>query len=209
MSRPTDAGRLDWLQCRLLLGSKSPRRRELVELLGLPCRVVDIEADERLRDAVAPSRVAETIARTKSQAYTGKIDDDEVLVTADTVVVCQDRVLGKPHSHEEATGMLHLLSGCTHQVYTGVCLRGSRSVVSFTECTDVSFRPLLDEEVNYYVDTYRPYDKAGSYGIQEWIGMVGIDRIEGCFYNVMGLPVARLYKELKLLVDKDLARVDQ
>ena len=105
--------------------------------------------------------------------------------------------------------MLQMLSDCTHQVYTGVCLRGSESMVCFTECTDVSFHHLTLQEITYYVNTYRPFDKAGSYGIQEWIGMVGIDRIEGCFYNVMGLPVARLYKELKRLVNRDLPLVNE
>ena len=197
------------LNCTLLLGSKSPRRRELLERLGIPCRMVDIDVDETLSEAVAPARVAETLARRKSLAYTTAIADNEVLVTADTVVVHEDTVLGKPRSSEEAVAMLQMLSDCTHQVYTGVCLRGSESMVSFTECTDVSFHHLVLQEITYYVNTYRPYDKAGSYGIQEWIGMVGIDRIEGCFYNVMGLPVARLYKELKRLVNRDLPLVNE
>ena len=197
------------LNCTLLLGSKSPRRRELLERLGIPCRMVDIDVDETLSEAVAPARVAETLARRKSLAYTTAIADNEVLVTADTVVVHEDTVLGKPRSSEEAVAMLQMLSDCTHQVYTGVCLRGLESMVSFTECTDVSFHHLALQEITYYVNTYRPYDKAGSYGIQEWIGMVGIDRIEGCFYNVMGLPVARLYKELKRLVNRDLPLVNE
>ncbi len=197
------------LNCTLLLGSKSPRRRELLERLGIPCRMVDIDVDETLSEAVAPARVAETLARRKSLAYTTAIADNEVLVTADTVVVHEDTVLGKPRSSEEAVAMLQMLSDCTHQVYTGVCLRGSESMVCFTECTDVSFHHLTLQEITYYVNTYRPYDKAGSYGIQEWIGMVGIDRIEGCFYNVMGLPVARLYKELKRLVNRDLPLVNE
>ena len=199
----------DLLNCTLLLGSKSPRRRELLERLGIPCRMVDIDVDETLSEAVAPARVAETLARRKSLAYTTAIADNEVLVTADTVVVHEDTVLGKPRSSEEAVAMLQMLSDCTHQVYTGVCLRGSESMVCFTECTDVSFHHLALQEITYYVNTYRPYDKAGSYGIQEWIGMVGIDRIEGCFYNVMGLPVARLYKELKRLVNRDLPLVNE
>ena len=197
------------LNCTLLLGSKSPRRRELLERLGIPCRMVDIDVDETLSEAVAPARVAETLARRKSLAYTTAIADNEVLVTADTVVVHEDTVLGKPRSSEEAVAMLQMLSDCTHQVYTGVCLRSSESMVCFTECTDVSFHHLALQEITYYVNTYRPFDKAGSYGIQEWIGMVGIDRIEGCFYNVMGLPVARLYKELKRLVNRDLPLVNE
>lgn len=197
------------LDCKLLLGSKSPRRRELLERLGLPCRIVDIDTDESLSESVAPAKVAETLARKKSSAYKGLLSPDEVLVTADTVVVHCDCVLGKPHSRDEAVAMLQMLSGCTHQVYTGVCLRGTESLIGFTECTDVSFHHLSEQEIAYYVDTYRPYDKAGSYGIQEWIGMVGIDRIEGCYYNVMGLPVARLYKELKRLVNGNPVLVHQ
>ena len=189
------------LNCKLLLGSKSPRRRELIECLGLPCRIVDIDVDESLPETVAPYQVAETLARKKSLAYRATLAHDEVLVTADTVVVHEETVLGKPRSREEAITMLRILSDCTHQVYTGVCLRGSKSLLGFTECTNVSFHHLTLQEMSYYIDNYRPYDKAGSYGIQEWIGMVGIDRIEGCYYNVMGLPVARLYKELKRLVN--------
>ena len=197
------------LNCKLLLGSKSPRRRELIERLGLPCKTVDIDVDESLSDAVAPSHVAEALSRKKSLAYRPPLAHDEVLVTADTIVVHEKTVLGKPRSREDAVAMLRMLSGCTHQVYTGVCLRGSNSMLGFTECTDVSFHHLSLQEIAYYIDTYRPYDKAGSYGIQEWIGMVGIDRIAGCYYNVMGLPVARLYKELKRLVNGDSALVNE
>lgn len=120
-----------------------------------------------------------------------------MVVTADTVVVLDDQVLGKPHSHDEASAMLHQLSGRVHQVYTGVCLRSPQRTLSFTERTDVHFRPLSDKEILYYIDTFKPYDKAGAYGIQEWIGMIGIERIEGCYYNVMGLPLTRLYRELQ------------
>jgi len=152
--------------------------------------------------------VAESLALLKAGGYQAPLASNEVLVTADTVVVHQEQVLGKPHSRQEAVDMLQSLSGCAHQVYTGVCLRSSLRSVSFTECTQVHFRPLAKHEIDYYIDHYRPFDKAGSYGIQEWIGMVGIERIEGCFYNVMGLPVARLYKELQALVDSHDALVD-
>jgi septum formation protein len=117
-------------------------------------------------------------------------------------VVLGNQVLGKPHSHEEAAKMLHSLSGRVHQVYTGVCLRSAERSVAFTERTDVHFRQMSDSEIEYYIDHYKPYDKAGAYGIQEWIGMVGIERIEGCYYNVMGLPVARLYRELMSLIGR-------
>ena len=192
---------LAWLNCQLLLGSKSPRRRELLSQLGIPFRLVDIDVEESIEPDVSADKVAEQLACKKALAYTAGLADNEVLVTADTVVVHNSSVLDKPHSREEAIGMLHLLSGCTHQVYTGVSLRSDRFSDSFTERTDVVFKNLSDEEIAYYVDTYRPFDKAGAYGIQEWIGMIGIERIEGCYYNVMGLPVVRLYKELQRLVN--------
>ena len=194
---------------RLLLASKSPRRRQLLGELGFPMEVVDLTADEHLTKPVPVDQMAEGIALRKAEAFRGTLEEGDVLVTADTVVVHRQRPMGKPASRDEAIAMLQMLSDCTHQVYTGVCLRGSKSLVGFTECTNVSFHYLTQREIAYYVDTYRPYDKAGSYGIQEWIGMVGIDRIEGCYYNVMGLPVAHLYKELKRLVNGDLALVDE
>ena len=181
---------------QLLLASKSPRRRELLRQLGIPLTIVDVDVDERLSHSLPADEVAEALARLKAEGYKGVISDNQILVTADTVVVLGNQVLGKPHSHEEAADMLSQLSGKVHQVYTGVCLRGAHKSVGFTERTDVHFRQLSDFEIEYYIDTYKPYDKAGAYGIQEWIGMVGIERIEGCYYNVMGLPVARLYREL-------------
>jgi len=184
----------------LLLASKSPRRRELLAQMGLPFSIVDIDVDEHLLTPLPASQVAESLALRKAGGYRPALDEDQVLVTADTVVVHQEQVLGKPHSRQEAADMLQSLSGCAHQVYTGVCLRSSSRTVSFTECTQVHFRHLSMQEIDYYITHYRPFDKAGSYGIQEWIGMVGIERIEGCFYNVMGLPVSRLYRELQGLV---------
>ncbi len=185
---------------RLLLASQSPRRQELLAKLGFPMEIVRISVDEHVSPEVPADRVAEHLARRK--ALTGypvaHLADDEVLVTADTVVVLDGRVLGKPATREEASAMLHSLSGRCHEVYTGVGLTTRReSCRSFTERTIVHFRPLTDREINYYIDHYRPYDKAGAYGIQEWIGMVGISAIEGCYYNVMGLPLARLFAALK------------
>lgn len=182
---------------RLLLASKSPRRRQLLADLGYPVEIVNVEVDEHLDTPLPAYAVAEHLACRKADAYPdAMIPADSVLVTADTVVVVDDRVLGKPSSHDEASEMLHLLSGRGHSVYTGVCLRSAGRRSSFTEQTTVHFAPLSDEVINHYIDHYRPYDKAGAYGIQEWIGMVGISRIEGCYYNVMGLPLARLYSEL-------------
>lgn len=182
---------------RLLLASKSPRRRQLLAETGLPVECVTIDVDEHLDSPLPPAEVAEHLARRKAAAFTKEnIDDDSVLVTADTVVVLDGRVLGKPATRDEAVAMLRSLSGRCHTVYTGVCLRSHDDEVSFTESTKVHFRELTDKDIDYYVDNYRPYDKAGAYGIQEWIGMVGVERIEGCYYNVMGLPVARLYETL-------------
>ena len=185
----------------LLLASKSPRRRQLLAELGFSLDFVDIDVDEHLDHPVPAREVAEQTALRKAAGYTLPLGGNDVLVTADTVVVHAGAVLGKPRDRADALAMLQALSGDVHQVYTGVCLRSARRSVSFTECTDVHFRTLTRQEMEYYTDRYRPFDKAGAYGIQEWIGMVGISRIEGCYYNVMGLPVARLYEELKLLVD--------
>ena len=185
---------------KLLLASKSPRRRQLLAALDIPVEIVDVDVEERLEGAVPASEVAERLACLKAEGYQKGLEESEVLVTADTVVVHRDVVLGKPHSREEACAMLRDLSGDVHVVYTGVCLRSATAERHFTEATQVWFKELTDEEIAYYVDTYKPYDKAGAYGIQEWIGLVAISRLEGCYYNVMGLPVARLYKELNGLI---------
>ncbi|MBR2958515.1 MAG: septum formation protein Maf [Bacteroidales bacterium] len=183
---------------RLLLASKSPRRRQLLSELGYPVEFINIDVDESLGAHVDADRVAETLARRKAAACPAQsLAEGDVLVTADTVVVHRDQVLGKPKSRDEALIMLRSLSGDRHTVYTGVCMRSREQEVSFTEATDVVFRRLDEDDIVYYVDKYQPYDKAGAYGVQEWIGMVGVSRLEGCYYNVMGLPVARLYEILK------------
>ena len=185
---------------RLLLASKSPRRQQLLASIGYPIEIVSIDVDEHVSPTLPAKEVAEHLARRKAAAYpVSSLAEDSVLVAADTTVVLDGRVLGKPANREEAVCMLHDLAGCAHTVYTGVCLRTLQQEISFTEGTTVHFATLSDEEIAYYVDHYRPYDKAGSYGIQEWIGMIGISGIEGCYYNVMGLPLARLYRELKTL----------
>lgn len=181
---------------KLLLASKSPRRKQLISMLGFDVDVVEVDADEVVDGAVAAAEIPALLAKRKSLAYNKQISDHEILVTADTLVVLDGDVLGKPQSRQEAFDMLSLLSGCRHQVYTGVCLRNSTAMKLFTEETDVCFKHLSADEINYYLDNYNYLDKAGSYGIQEWIGMIGVSRIEGDFYNVMGLPVARLYKEI-------------
>ena len=183
---------------RLLLASKSPRRRELLSHIGIPIEIVSVDVDEHLTEPLPVDKVAEHLACRKADAFPAdKLADGDIIVAADTVVALHDEALGKPKDRSEAMNMLHNLSGNTHIVYTGVCLRSNSHREAFTEATEVCFRQLSDSEINYYVDTYRPYDKAGAYGIQEWIGMVGIEGIKGCYYNVMGLPVARLYDTLK------------
>ena len=181
---------------KLLLASKSPRRKQLISMLGFDVEVVEVDADEVVDGTVAAAEIPALLAKRKSLANNKQISDHEILVTADTLVVLDGDVLGKPQSRQEAFDMLSLLSGCRHQVYTGVCLRNSTAMKLFTEETDVCFKHLSADEINYYLDNYNYLDKAGSYGIQEWIGMIGVSRIEGDFYNVMGLPVARLYKEI-------------
>lgn len=185
---------------KLLLASQSPRRRQLLGELGYPVEFISLGVDEHVPAGTPAADTAELLACRKASACPAEmIGDDTILVTADTVVVHKGSVLGKPTDRDEALAMLRSLSGDSHEVFTGVCLRTHDDTLSFTERTEVFFAPLSEEELAYYVDHYRPYDKAGAYGIQEWIGMVGVNRIDGCFYNVMGLPVARLYKELKKL----------
>lgn len=185
----------------LLLASKSPRRKQLLEALSWPVTVVNIDVDESIFSPVPTAAVAEILAIRKASAYHNQdIARNQVLVAADTVVIHNDKVLGKPHSREEAIAMLEELSGDVHYVHTGVCLKSRYQSKSFTEKTAVHFRPLTKEEIIYYVDNYHPMDKAGSYGIQEWIGMIGVERIEGCYYNVMGLPISRVYHEVKNLM---------
>ena len=184
----------------LLLASKSPRRRQLLAQLGYAMRTVDVEVEECLQGHVPAAEVAERLALLKSQAYKEPLTAGEVLVTADTVVVSEGMVLGKPHDATEAFHMLRQLSGAAHQVYTGVCMRSAVAQVAFSERTDVWFRPLSDETIRTYIAQGTCMDKAGAYGIQEWIGMVGVERIEGCYFNVMGLPLSRLYCESQTLI---------
>ena len=180
----------------LLLASKSPRRQQLISKLGFDVDVVSIDADEVIDGDVLSSDIPALLAKRKSLAYPLTIDNNQILVTADTLVILDGKVLGKPLSRQDAYSILSSLSGKRHQVHTGVCLRTEWGSRVFTELTDVYFKNISDDEINYYLDNYEYMDKAGSYGIQEWIGMVAVERIEGDFYNVMGLPVARIYKEI-------------
>ncbi|MEG1611892.1 MAG: Maf family nucleotide pyrophosphatase [Alistipes sp.] len=183
---------------RLLLASHSPRRQQLLLDSGINYTLIDkYEVEEIYPPTLAAEQVPAFLAQLKSDAYPSPLASNEVLLTADTVVVLDGKVLGKPRGHEDAVQMLHALSGARHTVITGVTLRTATHRTTFDARTDVWFRPLRDEEITYYVDTFRPLDKAGSYGIQEWIGYAAIERIEGSFYNVMGLPIQKVYVELE------------
>ena len=183
---------------RVVLASQSPRRRELLAGLGIPFEVRVIEdIDEHFPEQLPASETALYIAKRKAEAYRGQMADDELIITADTVVIVGDEILGKPADEADALRMLRLLSGRTHQVTTGVCLMTTKMQRSFDVTTDVTFKTLTDEEIMYYVNRYKPFDKAGAYGIQEWIGYIGVTGLHGSYYNVMGLPVQRIYTELQ------------
>ena len=182
---------------RLLLASQSPRRRELISACGLPYETAPkYDCEERYPADLAAEEVPLYLSQLKSRAYPEPLAEREILLTADTVVVLDGEVLGKPRDREDALGMLRRLSGRRHTVVSGVTFRTAERSHSFEARTDVWFRRLEEEEIRYYVDTFRPFDKAGSYGIQEWIGYAAIERIEGSFYNVMGLPIQKVYTEL-------------
>ncbi len=187
---------------RLLLASQSPRRRELIAGSGIPFTLTEKYAcEEHYPATLAAEEVPAYLSRLKSEAYPTPLAENDILLTADTVVILDGEVLGKPKDREDALRMVARLAGNRHTVVTGVTLRTSERIQTFSAKSDVWFRPLSEEEIAYYVDTYRPFDKAGSYGIQEWIGYVGIERIDGSFYNVMGLPIQRLYVELEKFIN--------
>ncbi len=185
---------------KMVLGSASPRRRELLQGAGFDFTVLTADIDESaIPEGLEIEKMPEYISQMKAKALLDRVDRDTILITADTIVRVEGRVLGKPADREDAIEMLKLLSGRKHTVITGVSIIFNEKKVSFSVATDVFFRNLEGEEIEYYVDNYKPFDKAGSYGIQEWIGYVGIERIEGSFYNVMGLPIQALFAKLKEL----------
>lgn len=181
---------------KIILGSKSPRRKELLELLDIDFSIEVNEVNEVFPKELENSKVAEFLSQVKSNAFRD-LKDNEVLITSDTVVIHENQILGKPKSILEASDMLNNLSNSTNFVSTGVTIRSNEKTLTFSTSTKVFFDVLTKEEINYYIERYKPLDKAGSYGIQEWIGAVGIQKIEGCFYNVMGLPLHDLMKKLK------------
>ncbi|MES2810648.1 MAG: Maf family nucleotide pyrophosphatase [Bacteroidota bacterium] len=183
----------------IILASKSPRRQELLTLMDLDFRIVLREVDESYPDGLTPEEIAVYIAQQKATAF-DEIVGDEVVLTADTIVSIDGHILGKPSDEAHAIEMITMLSGKTHQVITGVCLFYKQMYHSFHEVSDVTFRTLTQDEIVNYVTKYKPMDKAGSYGIQEWIGVTSMARINGSYTNVVGLPTERLYRELEALL---------
>ena len=187
---------------KILLGSQSPRRRELLAGLDVDFRVVAIDADEHYPEGLQGGEIPYFISRAKAEAYGEPLAEDEVLLTADTIVWVPGEggrggvMLGKPKDEEEARRMLRMLSGRMHAVYTGVTLRTREGMQTITDKTEVWFRALTEEEIAYYVEKYQPLDKAGAYGVQEWIGYVGVTKIVGSYFNVMGLPVERVWENI-------------
>jgi septum formation protein len=181
----------------LILASQSPRRKSLLKAMDLDFQVMTKPVDEDYPPTLPAESIAEYLAEKKADAFDfAELPKETTLIACDTTVIIDNQLLEKASTPEEATAMLKKLSGRQHSVMTGVCIRTATKKTLFSETTVVHFKPLTDEQIRYYVDAYKPFDKAGAYGIQEWIGLVGISRIEGCYYNVMGLPAARLMAEL-------------
>ncbi len=184
---------------KIILASQSPRRKQLLEWAEVPFEIVVKETDEGFPPGLTPDEVAIYIARNKAIAVQAQRNNDEIILAADTIVVLGENIIGKPVHREDAVSILLALSGEKHRVITGVVIKKGDHEIAFADTTDVEFHNVTVSEIEFYVDKYKPYDKAGAYAIQEWIGVVGIKSINGDFYNVMGLPVSRVVKELKKL----------
>ena len=181
----------------IILASNSPRRKELLQRLGIPFKVRTLLGiDESYPENLKGDEIVKYISKKKAEAYRSTMLDNELIITADTIVMLGDEVLGKPHSEEDAIDVLRKLSGHTHQVMTGIMVQTVDRMEGMAVTTDVTFTNLLEEDIEYYVKSFLPYDKAGGYGIQEWIGMIAVENIRGSYWNVMGLPVHQLYKML-------------
>ncbi|MBO4370972.1 MAG: septum formation protein Maf, partial [Paludibacteraceae bacterium] len=176
----------------VVLVSQSPRRRELLSGLEISFIATSVDTDENYPENLSGAQIPTYIAEQKAEAYKPLLKDKTIAITADTVVLCNDTVLGKPKSREDAIEMLHNLQGNTHKVITAVCICTKNKSRSFHAISDVTFAPISDEEITHYIDRYQPFDKAGAYGVQEWIGFIGINKLVGSYYNVMGLPTHRL-----------------
>ena len=180
----------------IILGSQSPRRSSLLKQLGISFIVKKKEVDESYPASIKKEEVAEYLSRKKATAFLEDLKENEVLITCDTVVILEDKLLGKASNKIEAKNMLQSLSGKKHQVVSGVCISSINHGHSFSVSTEVYFKAFKKEEIDYYIEKFHPFDKAGAYGIQEWIGMIGVEKIIGSYYNVMGLPVKELFEEL-------------
>jgi septum formation protein len=183
-------------QYKLILGSNSPRRQELLKSLGFTFINKPINADESFPKDLIAEEIPLYLAEKKADAYADDLSDNEILITADTIVWCEGKVFNKPENFVEGKKMLESLSGKMHEVFTGVCLKSGNKQTTFYDVSKVYFKKLKPEEIDYYLMNFKPYDKAGSYGVQDWLGYIGIDKIEGSFYNVMGFPVKEVYEEL-------------
>ena len=181
----------------IILGSNSPRRKELLAGLGIDFIVDTGNTFEEVYEAGTPhERIPEVLSEGKSYGFHRPLEEGEILITSDTLVLCEDRVMGKPRSREEAFDMLRFLSGRGHKVITAITLRDKHNCKTSSDTANVYFKELYDREIEYYIDNFKPFDKAGAYGIQEWIGYIGIGKIEGSFFTIMGLPVHLVYNEL-------------
>lgn len=205
----------------IILGSQSPRRRELMAGLDIPFSCVTIDADESYPADLQAGDIPLYISRAKARAYASELRENDLLITSDTIVWLNGEMLGKPQDEADAKAMLARLSGQTHEVYTAVCFTwldptpaegaqphdvtqpAQSAHHSFVDCTKVTFKTLSEEEIDYYVNRYRPLDKAGAYGVQEWIGYVGVTKMEGSYFNVMGFPISRVYETLRKLISKE------
>ena len=192
---------LDLKGYKLVLASQSPRRRELLKGLDVEFSTCSVDADESFPADLKGADAVQYICKAKADAYRPQLNDNTIAITADTVVILDDKIIGKPKSREEAFSMIRSLSGRVHEVITAVCIFSKEKCKEFYASTEVHFSDITDEEIEYYIAKYKPFDKAGSYGVQEWIGYIGIEKIVGSYFNVMGLPVKRLYDELKTFIE--------
>jgi len=183
--------------CRLILASQSPRRQYLLKELGFEFEIMTTHVDEDYPEGLTPEQTAVYLAELKAATFdASRISGKTIIIAADTIVVLGDEILGKPDGHDAAVRMLQKLSGRKHEVITGVCLKSKAKQVSFFVNSSVYFKELTKQEIEYYISRFKPFDKAGGYGVQEWIGYIGISKIEGSYFNIMGLPVKELYEEL-------------
>ena len=186
---------------KIILGSASPRRKELLAGLGLDFTVDTANNFEEVYNPQTPhEKIPEVLSEGKSHGFHRELEENEILITSDTLVLCEDHVMGKPHSREEAYRMLKLLSGRSHKVITAVTIRDCSNISTSSDTAVVYIKELTDSEIYYYIDTFKPYDKAGAYGIQEWIGYIGIEKIEGSYFTIMGFPVHLVYQELQKFI---------